>query len=178
MTSSPSQPRTCMKTSSVLEMQHFLGYQIKMKRTELNYIHIHARVSSRFRWCTPWNDYIHIILHWYRWMVESVSCAYLWCSPLQWNHSSMGNIVLTVLKISGHSKVCNLYTHAMNNKPYSLHTFNSRHIRHMTTPYNYTNSSSYMHWAMWSTILHAPTHSKSNWIHSIVRLQIVDFYFL
>jgi len=37
--SSPSPtngPRTCMKTSYVLEMQHFLGYQIKMNWTELN----------------------------------------------------------------------------------------------------------------------------------------------
>jgi len=29
-------PRTCMKTSYVLEMQHFLGYQIKTNWTELS----------------------------------------------------------------------------------------------------------------------------------------------
>ena len=39
----------------------------------------------------------------------TVGGAYLWCSPLDWNLSPMGNIVLTVLKIPGHSKVCNLY---------------------------------------------------------------------
>ena len=35
MVTQASWPRTCMKTSYVLEMQHFLGYQIKMNWTEL-----------------------------------------------------------------------------------------------------------------------------------------------
>ena len=113
-------------------------------------------------------------------VVGGVSCAYLWCSPLDWNQSSMGNIVLTVLKISGHSKVCNLYTHAkqrMNNQLHSLHNYTRKFeclsdlLWHMTTTLTNTNSSSYIAKALATLIIILHLFIQQHQIH-IIRINM------